>query len=89
MVNPVRAMEVYQGLAGQLEAGGVKPRTSLHDALDLSQIWTSMAVLDRRTGHTDHASALEARRLELWRHWDQRLPNNPFVLRQLAARRIN
>ncbi len=30
------------------------------------------------------ASTLEARRLELWRHWERKLPNNPFVLRQLA-----
>jgi hypothetical protein len=28
---------------------------------------------------------LEARRLELWRHWDAKRPNNNFVRRQLEA----
>jgi hypothetical protein len=31
------------------------------------------------------ASALEAKRLELWQHWDQKLTNNLFVRRQIAA----
>ncbi len=25
-------------------------------------------------------------RLDLWQHWDHKLPNNPFVRRQLEAR---
>jgi tetratricopeptide (TPR) repeat protein len=86
--NPARAIDVYQELLDKLGAGGAKPETSLHDALDLSQIWRSMAALRRRTGRKDLASSLEARRLDLWRRWDQRLPNNPFVLRQIAATQI-
>ena len=83
--NVARAIEVYQGLLDRLEAGGAKPETSLPDAVDLSHIWASVAVLDRRTGRVDLASALEKRRMELWRHWERKLPNNPFVLRQIAA----
>lgn len=28
---------------------------------------------------------MTAKSLELWRRWERTLPNNPFVLRQLAA----
>ncbi len=30
----------------------------------------------------------EQQRLELWRYWDRKIPNNPFVWRQLAAAAI-
>jgi hypothetical protein len=36
-------------------------------------------------GRISEAATLENNRLELWRHWDGKLPNNPFVQRQLAA----
>jgi hypothetical protein len=44
--------------------------------------------LYRRAGRVAEANELAAHRLELWQHWDQRLPNNPFVRRQLAAARL-
>jgi hypothetical protein len=28
---------------------------------------------------------MDARRLQLWRHWDARLPHNGFIDRQLQA----
>jgi hypothetical protein len=40
-------------------------------------------VLRRRAQQTGLESAPELRRLELWQHWDHRLPNNAFVRRQL------
>ena len=69
----------------RLAAGGIKPETKLRDATDLSNIYGSIAALYRRSGRTDLASAFEKRRLDLWRHWDRQLPNNPFVQRQIAA----
>jgi hypothetical protein len=48
-----------------------------------------MAVLYRRIGRPDRAAAFESRRLELWRQWDGKLPNNPFVLRQIAAKPVH
>jgi tetratricopeptide (TPR) repeat protein/predicted Ser/Thr protein kinase len=83
--NVVRAIEIYQDLLDQLRTGGAKPETRLQDATDFSHIYRMVAALQRRNGRADLASALEARRLDLWRDWEQKLPNNPFVLRQIAA----
>jgi hypothetical protein len=44
----------------------------------------ALAALLRRVGRTDEAASLDQNRLELWRHWDHKLPNNPFLERQLA-----
>jgi tetratricopeptide (TPR) repeat protein len=83
--NVARGIEIYQGLLDRLAAGGIKPEIKLAEAMDLSNIYGSIAALYRRSGRTDLASAFEKRRLELWRHWDRQLPNNPFVQRQIAA----
>jgi serine/threonine protein kinase len=82
--NVARGIEIYQGLLDR--ARGAKPETSLVDAVNLSGIYRSMSALYRRTQRAELASALETRRLELWRRWDRKLPNNPFVLRQIAAK---
>jgi hypothetical protein len=47
-----------------------------------------MAALQRRNGRIDLAAGLDARRLELWQHWDRKLPGNAFVHRQIAAIRV-
>ena len=85
--NVRRAIEIYQGLADGLMGGGARPETSLLRTLDLSNAYRAMAALQRRTGRADLAAALDTRRLSLWRHWDGKLPNNPFVLRQLSSAR--
>jgi len=80
--NVPQAIEIYEGLFKQIEA---EPEKSLGDAVVVSNIWAPLATLYRRNRQFDLASALEAKRLSLWRHWDQKLPNNVFVLRQIAA----
>ena len=60
----------------------------LDDAAELSQIWASVAAIQRRSGRTDGADALDARRLRLWQHWNSKLPANPFVVGQLAEARV-
>jgi hypothetical protein len=45
-------------------------------------------MLHRRMGRTDKAEPLEADRLDLWQHWNRKLPNNPFVHRELEAARL-
>jgi len=62
-----------------------RPETNLVDAVEMSRLYTALAMLYRQVGQTGMASSLEARRLELWRHWDSRLPQNSFVGRQLIA----
>jgi hypothetical protein len=51
----------------------------------LSRLYESLIDLYRRTGETGKAENMKMRQLELWRHWDQKLPNNAFVRRQLEA----
>ncbi len=80
-----RGIGIYQQLLGWILASKPKPESRLSDALDLSNIYLAKSRLHRRAGQTDAASALEARRVELWRHWERKLPNNPFVLRQLTG----
>jgi hypothetical protein len=77
-----RGIETYQQLLGRIMASEPKPDDSLWDATDLSNIYAAMAILYRRARLANLASSIEARRLDLWRHWDRKLPNNPFVLRQ-------
>jgi tetratricopeptide (TPR) repeat protein len=77
------AVEIYEELMQKVLLTHPKPESSLTDAVNLSRIYAAVADLNRRIGHNDRASGLEAQRLELWRRWDARLPNNTFVRRQL------
>ncbi len=78
--NVAGAIELYQDLLDRLAAWRESGDQPGHYAVDLSRIHRSMAALQRRNGRADLAAAMDARRLELWRHWDRKLPNNPFVL---------
>ena len=80
-----RAIEIYQKLLDQIQATKPNPQTSLSDALGLSNIYRAEAPLQRRVGHADLASALEARSRDLWQQWDRKLPHNTFIRRQLIA----
>jgi tetratricopeptide (TPR) repeat protein len=86
--NVQRAAEIYQELLKRVFAANPKPETRLADAVDLANIYRAAAPLYRRAGQADLAATLEARRLELWQQWDRKLPNNPFILRQLEAARL-
>jgi hypothetical protein len=68
-----------------MAAANSKSMTSLDAALDLSHVYEAYARLRRRAGQTGLASALEDRRLNLWRYWDARVPGNGFIRRQLKA----
>ena len=52
----------------------------------ISRLDAALAALLRRVGRTDEAGSLEQNRLELWRHWGRKLPDNPFVQRQIACK---
>jgi tetratricopeptide (TPR) repeat protein len=83
--NIPRAIEIYQELLRKVLASEARPETSLTDAVEVSRVYSALASLHRRAHQTDAAAGVEARRLELWRHWDSKLPHNGFVSRQLEA----
>jgi tetratricopeptide (TPR) repeat protein len=80
-----QALEIYQELSSKIMASNPDPQNDLLNAVYVSRLHTSLAMLLRRMGRQDKAVPLETGRLELWRQWDRKLPNNPFVRRQLAA----
>jgi hypothetical protein len=51
----------------------------------MSQLYESLAQLYRRNGETGKADNVQTMRLQLWQQWNQKLPNNAFVRRQLDA----
>ena len=61
-------------------------QNDLLNAAQLSRLDASLAALLRRVGRTRDAATLDQNRLELWRHWDRKLPNTPFVERQIAGK---
>jgi tetratricopeptide (TPR) repeat protein len=81
--NIPSAIEIYEKLLPQILAAKPQPETRLTDGLRLSRIYAAMAALHRTAGQADLASSLDARRRDLWRQWDRKLPNNAFVHRQL------
>ena len=56
------------------------------DANKVSMMYYYMADVYRRAGDTSRAIELDRNRLQLWKQWDAKLPNNPFVQRQLNSR---
>ena len=79
------AAAAYQELLDKIIAFKPDPQNDLRHASELSLTYGALASLDRRNGHAEDAAILETRRLEIWRHWQSKLPNNPFVLQQIAA----
>jgi hypothetical protein len=86
--NPRRALDIYEELLRGVLAWPSEPETNLPDAAGLSRLYTVVAALDRRIGRSEAASAFETRRLEIWQHWDARLPNNAFIRSQLNAAKV-
>ena len=66
------AIEMYRSLLEKILAAKPAPEDDLGDALDLSRLYASLPDFGRQ-------------RLDLWQHWDRRLPGNAIVQRQLAA----
>jgi hypothetical protein len=68
--NFARADEIYEELLGKLIASEPKPESNLSHALSFSNLYDEMSGLHRRS-QPAKAAEPDARRLELWRHWDQ------------------
>jgi serine/threonine-protein kinase len=83
--NPQRALAIYQELLQGVLAWPAEPETDLPEAAAMSRIYATVAVLNRRIGQMVAASISDRRRIDLWKHWNARLPGNPFIGRQLNA----
>ena len=79
-----QAIDTYRQLLDKIMASKPESETNLEDAVDLSNIYRAMARLHEKAHQIEAATALQERRAELWRHWNRKLPNNPFVRRQLV-----
>jgi hypothetical protein len=83
--QPRGAAQVYRELLDKIMAYGFDPQNDLRDATRISSLDAALAAADRRLGQTADAQRLDAERSNLWREWDRKLPNNPFVVRKRAA----
>jgi tetratricopeptide (TPR) repeat protein len=81
--NLEKAIETYEELLRKLMASESKPQSNLSHALSFSNLYDEMSAVHRSNSQPAKAAALDAQRLELWRHWDRKLPGNNFVRRQL------
>ena len=77
--QPERAAEVYRELLEKILASNPDPRNDLPNATILSRTYEGLSAALRRNRQPDKAKEISALRLELWRHWQSKLPNNSFV----------
>jgi serine/threonine protein kinase len=80
------AIAAYQELLDKLMAWKPDLQNDLRDATCISRTWTALAGLLRRSGRTAEAERLEAQRTDLWNHWNSKLPNAQFLLRQSLSK---
>jgi serine/threonine protein kinase len=83
--DPNQALKIYEDLLQKVLASAPSPNASLPDAVNMSRLYGAIASLSLRVGQNERASILEAQRIDMWRRWNARLPNNSFVRRQLDA----
>jgi len=81
-----QAIEAYRDLRGRIMKSNPDLQNDLLSAAQISRLDIALSVLLRRVGRSDEAASLDQNRLELWRHWDRKLPNSPFVQRQIARK---
>jgi hypothetical protein len=62
-----------------------EPEADLSDAVDLSTLFGSLARFSEAAQRPEDASTFRGRQLQLWQHWDRKLPGNPFVTGQLQT----
>jgi len=86
--QPGQALEIYRELFRKIMASNPDPENDLPNAVSVSRLHASLAMLLRRMRRPDQAAPMDARRLELWQHWNRKLPDNPLVRRQFEAVRL-
>jgi hypothetical protein len=71
--NIGKAVEIYEELHSKLMASETKPESDLADAVNLSNLYDLISSLHRRNKQSSKADELDAKRLQLWSHWDRKL----------------
>ncbi len=83
--EPEKAIETYRQLCAAMSAAHADPWNDLVDAVNVSRVEGSLSAQLRRVGHLEEAAILQRSRLDLWRSWGKRLPDNPFIRQEIAA----
>jgi tetratricopeptide (TPR) repeat protein len=81
--DPSRSLREYEALLEKVLASQPDVQNDLREAYGLSLMYENLAERQRALGATTQADDSDAKRLALWKHWNGKLPQNPFVLRQL------
>lgn len=84
--EPNRAIEAYWDLRSRIMNSHPDLQNDLLSAAQISRLEGALSVLLRRVGRTEEADSLDQNRLDRWRNWDRKLPNNSFVERQIASK---
>jgi serine/threonine protein kinase len=79
-----RAVTEYERLLESVMATKPDVENDLRSTYALSGLYKGLAGIHRAAGAPDQADDVELKRRALWHHWNQKLPNNSFVLRRLA-----
>jgi len=79
-----RAVETYQELLEKIMAAKPNVLLDLRNAIRLSRVYQTLEQLYERTGKAAEVDKMRVQRWQLWNEWNGKLPNNSFVLRQVA-----
>ncbi|MFN7934481.1 MAG: serine/threonine-protein kinase [Bryobacteraceae bacterium] len=82
-----QAIQLNQELLNKVLASKPDPEHNLRHAGTISAIYAALAEAHHQIGQQEESNAWAQRRLALWEHWDRRLPNKPFIRRQIDASR--
>lgn len=79
------AAATWNELLEKMKVANSDPEKDLHDAVYISHVWSALARIQRESGLALEAANREGQRRNLWEHWSDKLPNNPFIRKQLAS----
>jgi tetratricopeptide (TPR) repeat protein len=83
--DQARALREYETLVERVLASKPDVENDLREAYGLSLLYEGLARRQRAMAATSQADQSDEKRQALWNHWNGKLPQNPFVLRQLQA----
>jgi tetratricopeptide (TPR) repeat protein len=78
-----QAADLYRAIIEHNTRSGADPHHDLSDGLQLSLRLSRLQQLLSAAGDTAGSEKARNQRRELWLHWQQKLPDNPFVKSQL------